>query len=55
MTTKEIKQAKKIIETKRPAEGYSTILYSDGNIGLECRYTDITKIFWTLADVLQWV
>lgn len=55
MTRQEIKKAEKLIEESRPAEGYSAVLYDGGNLGLECRYPDITKIFWTLDDVCVWI
>jgi hypothetical protein len=55
MKAQEIETAKKMIEKFRPAEGYSTALYEDGNLGVECRYPDITKIFWTMEDVERWV
>ena len=55
MTKKQITQAEAMIEAERPAEGYSVISYEDGNLGLECRYPDITKIFWRLSDVFEWI
>ena len=55
MTKQQIRKAKKMIEKNRPAEGYKTALYEDGNLGLECRYPDITKIFWAIDDVVDWI
>lgn len=54
MTKTEINKAKKMLESKRPAENYSVINY-EGHPILEARYTDITKNFGTLQEVKNWI